>query len=418
MIGRNASVTCHSLRRHNLSVVVEGEPVRVLVLSARVGGGHVAAARALAARMRAVWPAAVVHEVERTGRGGRRRDRVLEGAYALVMRRAPGLYGLAYDALVRFPRATAWTRGLVAAVLGRALAPVIGQHRPHLVVSTYPMTSAGLARLRRRGVLPGHAVAVVTDLAVHPFWVWPELDETWTLLPAAAEQARAFAPDAAVRVAAAPVAPEFAPADRDAARRRLGLRPDALVVLATGGALGIGALGTLVDAALAAGPGVQVVAVCGHNAALAAALRARGLPPGRLAVRGFTDRMAQEMAAADLVLTTAGGVIALEALAAGRPVLFAAPVPGHGRASATTMAQAGLALHCPRPVDVTAQLRRLLARPPELAALAARALAHAGTRDLDDDLAQLARAVGPPLSAPGSAAGPAAAPGTPAGPAQ
>ncbi len=407
-------------RRTNLTLVIDAEPARILVLSARVGGGHVAAARALAARMRVLWPGAQVLEVERTGRGGRYRDRVLEGAYSLAMRRLPWLYGLAYDALVRFPRATAWTRTLVAAVLGRALAPLVAEHQPHLVVSTYPMTSAGLAQLRRRGALPCHAVAVVTDLAVHPFWVWPELDETWTLLPASAQAARAFAPAAVVRVAAAPVASRFTPGDRASARRSLGLRPDALVVLATGGALGIGSLDGLVDAALAAGEGVQVVAVCGRNTGLATVLRRRGLPTERLAVRGFSERMAEEMTAADLVLTTAGGVIALEALAVGRPVLFATPVPGHGVASAATMAEAGLAVHCPRPADVTAELRRLLTDPAALARLARRATDFAATHDLDRDLSALARAVGPPLSPPGWAGPPApgAVPDTPAGPAR
>lgn len=385
--------------------------MRVLVVSARVGQGHVAAARALAARMRERWPSAAVVEVERAGRSGARRDRLLEAAYSLTLRRLPGLYGFAYDALVRYPGATRWAKRLVAAVLGRALAALIAEHRPHLVVSTYPLTSAGLAWLRRRGALPGCAVAVVTDLAVHPFWVWPELDQTWTLLPESAAQARRVEPGAAVSVHAAPVHPRFTPGDRAVARAELGLRPDALVVLATGGSLGLGAVPELVDAALAAGAGVQVVAVCGHNAGMRAELARRALPDARLVVHGWSDRMHTQIRAADVVLTTAGGVIALEALAVGRPVVFAAPVPGHGRASAATMAAAGLALQCPGPGDLTATLRRLLDTPSELAELARRAAEHAAERSLDEDLDELARLLSP--SAPPAAG---AAPGTPAPP--
>jgi UDP-N-acetylglucosamine:LPS N-acetylglucosamine transferase len=364
-------------------------PARVLVLSAPVGEGHVAAARVLAARMRALWPSVQVHEVEGTGRGGPRRDRLLRASYAATMRVAPRLYGLGYDLLVAFPRVAAFFKGVAAARLGRALAPLVAADRPDLVVSTYPLTSGGLAWLRRRGRLPGRTVAVVTDVAVHPFWVWPDVDETWTLLPASRDQARAIAPAADVRVAAAAVDPRFRPGDRAAARAATGAREDALVVLVTGGSLGFGGLDTVVAAVLAAGAGVQAVVLAGRNERLRERLLARGLPPERLVVHGWTDRVPELVTAADVVLTTAGGMIATEALAAGRPVLFATPIPGHGRAGAEMTAEAGLALVCPRPCDVTATVRRLRDTPGELERLAARAEEFARP-DLDDALRALA----------------------------
>jgi UDP-N-acetylglucosamine:LPS N-acetylglucosamine transferase len=362
-------------------------PSRVLVLSAPVGEGHVAAARALAARMRALWPGARIREVESTG--GAHRDRLIRTAYAVTMRRAPRLYGLGYDLLVRFPRAAALFKALTAARLGRALGPLVDAERPDLVVSTYPMISGGLAWLRRRGRLPGRAVVVVTDVAVHPFWVWADLDETWTLLPASRDQARAVAPGADAIVAPPVVAPAFRPGDRTAARAAAGLPGDAFVVLLSGGSLGFGALEPLVDAVLAAAPGVTAVVLCGHNDRLRARLARRGLPAERLVAVGWTDRMPELVTAADLVLTTAGGVTATEALAVGRPVLFAAPVPGHGRAGAAMTADAGLGIVCPRPVDVTATVRRLYDAPDELAALARRTAAF-GERDLDAELVALA----------------------------
>ena len=155
-----------------------------------------AAARALAARMRELWPAAEVLELEGTGRGGWWRDVLLRVSYDLTLRFVPQLYGLGYDLLVRFPKVAELFKAMSAGGIGRSLEPALTAAAPDLVVSTYPMISGGLAWLRRRGRLPGRAVAVVTDVAVHPFWVWPELDETWTLLPASREQAKAVAPGA------------------------------------------------------------------------------------------------------------------------------------------------------------------------------------------------------------------------------
>ncbi|MFC5995790.1 glycosyltransferase [Pseudonocardia hispaniensis] len=367
-------------------------PGRVLLLSAPVGQGHVAAARALAARMRALWPDAQIHEVERTGRGSRWRDGLLQHAYSVTMRFAPGLYGAGYDLLVRCPRFARLCKWVVAGRLGRALAPLLDTERPDLVISTYPMTSGGLAWLRRRGRLPARAVAVVTDVAVHPFWVWPELDETWTLLPESRAQAQAVVPGGQVRVVPPAVGPGFRPGDQVAARAAAGLPADTFVVLVTGGSLAFGGLEPLVEAVLAAGAAVQAVVLCGRNERLRARLLARGEPRDRLVVHGWTDRVAQQITAADVVLTTAGGMTATEALSVGRPVLFAAPVPGHGCAGAEMMARAGLAVVCPRPADVTAALRGLRAEPSRLAALRRGAQAF-GHRDLDGELAALAERV-------------------------
>lgn len=364
----------------------EGGPRRVLVLSAPVGEGHVAAARVMAARMRELWPGALVREVEGTGRGGPWRDRLLRSAYAVTLRRAPRLYGLGYDVLVAHPRVAAFFKAVAAARLGRALGPLVADG-PDLVVSTYPMTSGGLAWLRRRGRLPGRSVAVVTDVAVHPFWVWADVDETWTLLPASRDQALAAVPGAAVSVAPPAVDPRFRPGDRAAARVALGIPPGTFVVLVTGGSLGFGGLEPVVDAVLAAG--AQAVVLAGRNDRLRRRLLRRGLPPSRLVVHGWTDRVPDLVTASDIVLTTAGGMIATEALAAGRPVLFATPIPGHGRAGAEMTAAAGLAVVCATPADVTATLRRLAGDPGERARLA-EAAAEFGCADLDAALRALA----------------------------
>jgi UDP-N-acetylglucosamine:LPS N-acetylglucosamine transferase len=349
----------------------------VLLLSAPVGEGHVAAARALAARMRVVWPAAAVTEVE-TVAGGPRRTALLGAAYRLVMRAAPGLYGLAYDVLGRLPRVAGVFQRLGAPATARALRPVLARHRPDLVVCTYPVTSGGLALLRRRGELAARTVAVVTDPAVHPFWVWRDVDETWVMLDGAATAARRLGA-ADVRVVPPVVDPRFVPTPP----------PDGedLTVLVTGGSLGFGSLATAVDAVLGAGSGIRAVVLCGRNDVLRGRLDARGDP--RLRTLGWTDAVPAEMAAADAVLTTGGGMIASEALAVGRPVLFATPVPGHGRAGAAALAHAGLAVVCPRPADVTEAVAGLRDDPSRRAELAAAARAFS-SRDFDGTLAGLA----------------------------
>lgn len=364
-------------------------PHRVLVLSAPVGEGHVAAARALAARMRARWPAATVREVESTG--DTRRDRLLATAYAIVMRHAPVLYGIGYGLLLGAPRFARLCKAVAGRRLAGTLEPLLRAERPDLVVSTYPMITGGLSRLSRHGRLDAYAVAVVTDVAVHPFWVWSGIDETWTLLESSRRQAVAVEPGADVRVAPPAVGPRVHRRDRAAARSELGLDPQAFLVLASGGSLAFGGVEALACAVLDAGAGVGVLVLCGRDERLRTRLDARADP--RLHALGWTDRVPELLAAVDLTLTTAGGMIATESLSTGTPVLFASPVAGHGRAGARMTAEAGLALVCTGPGEVTATVRRLRGDPAARAALAARA-AEFADRDPDAELDALAGRLG------------------------
>jgi processive 1,2-diacylglycerol beta-glucosyltransferase len=75
---------------------------------------------------------------------------------------------------------------------------------------------------------------------------------------------------------------------------------------------------------------VDVLAVAGRNPRLEGRLRAAARRLPRLRVFGFTDRIPELMAAADLVVTSSGDTCA-EARVVGRPLLLLDVVPGHGR---------------------------------------------------------------------------------------
>src|SRR6476646_10341596 len=82
------------------------------------------------------------------------------------------------------------------------------------------------------------------------------------------------------------------------------------------------------------------VVVCGRNERLRRELAARGEPPDRLRVLGWTDDMPGWITASDIVIGNAGGATGLEAMACGRPVIMFDPIAGHGRANAELMASA------------------------------------------------------------------------------
>ncbi|MFC3502514.1 wax ester/triacylglycerol synthase domain-containing protein [Micromonospora krabiensis] len=342
-----------------------GEPVarRVLVVSADIGGGHDATGRALEERVHALWPGSRVGWVDTlevmgpgVGRGFRR-------TYVTNVGMTPWLYEFFWASLWRhrwFAVAAKWFTGAWA---GRRLAPVIEAFDPDLIVSTYPLGSAGLAWLRRRRGLGVPVGAWVSDFAPHPFWVYSDLDLNVVVHPAALPVAAVAAAGAPLGVCAPPVLETFHPGDRVEAARRCDLDPERSAVVVACGSYGFGSVEEAIRALVDIGDDVQVVAVCGRNERLAERLAALEVPPGRLLVRGWVDDMPTLLRAARLLVTNAGGATALEALATGTPIVMYRPIAAHGAANAALMAAAGLAETAHTPQTLVSGVRTRLRQP-------------------------------------------------------
>jgi processive 1,2-diacylglycerol beta-glucosyltransferase len=168
-----------------------------------------------------------------------------------------------------------------------------------------------------------------TDVTPHRLWVHPNVD-TYLVTAEVAELAvLRFRPEARVQVVPPPVRPAFYQAQSQAqARSELRIPAGERCVLLMSGAWG---LGPLAAAAQALGDaGVHVLAVAGNNARLARKLADVAARQPRVRAFGFTTRVPDLMAAADLVITSSGDTCA-EARTIGRPLLLLDVVQGHGR---------------------------------------------------------------------------------------
>jgi diacylglycerol O-acyltransferase len=368
-------------------------PRRALIVSADIGEGHNAAGRALAEAAGRAWPGCAVHWLDALDATGPGFARLSRRFYVTQVERLPRMYAFCYDAMWRHRWYLDSTRRGLGAWFGRRMAPHLRAAAPDVIISTYPLGSAGLSWLRRRGQLPMPAGAWVPAFCPHPSWLYPDLDITYLVHPAAAAAAARAEPAATIAVGALPVRDAFGPADQAVARKGLGVPPDRFTAALCTGSLAFGRVDLAVTALLAAAPEVQVIAVCGRNERLRRQLLGRGEPPGRLLVLGWTDDMPAVLNAADVVVTNGGGGTALEAVRTGRPVIMFQPIAGHGQANAELMARAGLARLAPDAAALTAEARRLAGHPGALAAQAAAAraaAARAAGRRREDDLARLA----------------------------
>lgn len=356
-----------------------------------MGAGHNATAWAVEQTARRVWPGCESRWVDTLDLMGFWVGPTFRRLYVTNVQTTPWLYEFFYRSLWRYRWFADASRRFVGTWSGRRLRRVVRDYGPDLIISTYPLGSAGLAWLRRHRGLDVPAVAWVSDFAPHPFWIYRDLDLHYVMHQVCVPRAHAAEPGSEVLVGAPAVADGFVPADRDESRGAVGLRMDAFVALLSCGYFGFGTVEKAVDTLLAADPRVQVVAVCGHNDRLRERLTARGVGSDRLLPLGWVDTMPTYMAAADVIVTNAGGATSLEALACGRPVVMFEPIAAHGRANAELMADTGLALLCRTPEELEGMVRTLLDQPERLTELESRVLTHARARTRDDDVRALTR---------------------------
>jgi processive 1,2-diacylglycerol beta-glucosyltransferase len=345
---------------------------RVLVLSADVGEGHLAAARALADGLRACSVAIVV---ERDGlvAFGRVLRHVIRDGYRWQLRWAPWSYGAMYWLGTRVPPARAVGTRVLSAAAQRRLRAIVRRERPDVVVSTHPALTCVLGRMRLRRRLDVPVCATITDLADYAFWSHPGADLHLVMHEAAVAPVERVAGAGSAAIVRPLVAARFlGDIDAGAARARLGLAIAGRVVLVSGGGWGVGDLGGAVDAALAFDE-ATVVVVTGHNDTVRVALADRFAAASRVRVLGFTDQMDDLLRAADVAIHSTGGVTSFEALACGCPLIAYGSSLGHIAVHNRTMAELGLLTVAESREELAATLRSHLVDPPPRPVAVARA---------------------------------------------
>jgi len=151
--------------------------------------------------------------------------------------------------------------------------------------------------------------------------------------------------------------------DPFAARRTLGLSPHRRTVVAMAGTQG--SLGRLVDvtrALLTVERPLQAVIVAGRDERLRSRL-ARLAARSPLRVVGYTDDVSTLLAAADLLVTKAGGMTLAEATAAEVPLLLYGSLPGQERGNERFASRAGIALVARSRGELRRRLDRALGDP-------------------------------------------------------
>jgi processive 1,2-diacylglycerol beta-glucosyltransferase len=318
-------------------------PKRVLILSADVGEGHAAAARALARQIESSPEPAEVTVIDGLAAMGPLLQPVVEDGYRVQLRFFPWTYTVVYVLLERVAPIRVLARKLLCLFGSRPLARRIAEHDPDVVVSTYPAVTVVLARLRRTRVVHCPTVATITDLTGLFFWAQPGIDTHLVMYGESLDSVERIAGAGSAQLVRPLISSEFLDERTQvSSRRALELPQDGRMVVVSGGGWGVGDVEGAVRE-IASIPDVSaIVCLAGRNEQLRLRLAEDFAHEQRVHVYGFTEKMPEILAAADTLVHSTGGVTCLEAKATGTPVVsYGLPV-GHARLNTRAMADLGL----------------------------------------------------------------------------
>jgi processive 1,2-diacylglycerol beta-glucosyltransferase len=299
---------------------------RALLLSGSLGMGHDVMAEACAGSLeRRGWTTDTMNSLrlmgDAAGGAGERAFRAVLGV--------PGAYdAFHFEQLRPGGRLARLAERASSKYAVPALTAELATRPAQLVISVFATGASAAGRVKAAGA-DITSVVFCTDVCPHRLWVHEATDLYLVTSQTAAAFVRRFHPRAITEVVPTPVrAPFYAAPGQAEARAALGVPAGERCALLMSGGWGLGPVAELAEAL--AGDGVWTLAVAGRNPALAAALEAAARRQPRLVPFGFTDRVPELMAAADLVITSSGDTCA-EARVVGRHLLLLDVVPGHGR---------------------------------------------------------------------------------------
>ena len=149
--------------------------MRILFLSASVGVGHLSAANAVSDALHDIDPNARTPVVDSYKYAALVVSRVVSDGYLRMVKTIPQMYRYIYN---RAERATevgrfrTWAHQFTAG----NLRPLLLRERPDVVVCTHAFPCGAMAEYKREFPDAPPVVGIVTDFAVHGFWIHDNID--------------------------------------------------------------------------------------------------------------------------------------------------------------------------------------------------------------------------------------------------
>jgi processive 1,2-diacylglycerol beta-glucosyltransferase len=336
--------------------------MRILILSAATGGGHLRASRAICNYIRQNDPESQVEVVDAMKSIGSLLDKTVCDGYHALATKTPKLFGKLYRATnKKSPLADLLNR--FSSTFSRLLLPTIEDCDPDAIISTHPFVSEMVSHLKAVGALNVPLITLMTDYGPHRAWIANHVDAYVVSNADMIPEMEAMGVDhSKIYPFGIPVEDVFfTKADKPALLKKFGLDPDLPTVLIMAGSFGVTNILNIYRQIARTDVPFQVVVITGKNEKLYTAFADEVAgSPKKTKLVFFTNEVENYMHISSLLITKPGGLTVSEALACNIPLAVFDAIPGQEEDNADFLLTYNMAVKLEPDTDCGAVIRSLL----------------------------------------------------------
>ena len=326
---------------------------KIIVFYGTYGGGHIAAAKSIANHIFNNNPEIDIEAIDCIEYINKYLNRITTDAYKGATKKTPRVWKYVYKKSNQgaLAKITTASNKLMASKLKR----LILDKKPDLIISTHPFSSQMCAYLKKKEIINCKLATVMTDFHVHNQWLYlPEyVDYFFVANNLMKDQMISDdnIPEEKINVTGIPISDKFkVKYNRQDICEEFWLESDKKVVLFFGGGeFGLGremsymTLKTIIRLF----KDIQIIAISGKNKKMYNSfndLVMKTNSEDRVKVLEYTDKVAELMSIANIVVTKAGGLTIAESLASSLPIIIINPIPGQEEENAEFLVTSGCAI--------------------------------------------------------------------------
>jgi processive 1,2-diacylglycerol beta-glucosyltransferase len=335
---------------------------RILIVSASIGNGHMQAASAICEELRTTTSCCV--EVVDFLQVGQFRYptlnrlqielmNLMKSSYYGILKVAPTVYKGIYK--ITENQQTRKVIDFINVANQKIMASLITLYRPHVVICTHPFPLGAASELRYKKRMNFALAGVITDFAVHPWWVAAGVEHYFVANEVMVNELQEHGiASNRITCSGIPVGRNFRPASRINKNNI----PKLLVM---GGGLGFGSMETTLRKLEELTNYVEVTVIAGKNEELKQRIKFLAMSlRNKITVLPFSPNIAAIMKEADLLITKPGGLTCSEALAVNLPMILLNPLPGQEEENARYLHHQGSAFWIQEEEEITVKVAEIL----------------------------------------------------------
>ena len=336
--------------------------MRILILSAATGGGHMRAAHALEEAIRRKSPETEVRVVDFLKEISPILDKTICDGYHFLATKTPKVFGKLYQ---KTNEETPFSQIVPKfnSLFCQELVPLMEEFRPDVVVTTHPFATEMISRLKEKGALFAPLICIMTDYGPHKAWFADRVDAYIVSAQDMVEEMVMMGVDRnKIFPFGIPVhGVFFYKEDKNKLQQELGLTPGLPTILIMAGSFGVTNIAKIYRSIAVIDMPFQMIVITGRNQRLYDYF-SEIIPesPKKTKLVFFTNEVEKYMHASDLIITKPGGLTVSEALACNIPLAVFDAIPGQEEDNANFLLQHEMAIRIQKGEDCADSIRALL----------------------------------------------------------